>query len=577
MSRDVPTAVTRSGLTFSWGCQLSSELTFNLSAFLKAVERRVDETLDDPEFDPSQRELLKATVAVHRPKFQKNPLCDPLALFYLIGRAREASFDEQGRELATFCQLYLLSLDVFDDVQDEDLEGKPHGALGPAIAINVGIALMFLSLRALSRGMALETDPERQLSYLRLFNEVSVLAVSGQHRDLMGDSVVRTPADVLAMQQAKTSSLALVCECAAIFARCDQAERARYRRIGENLARFVQVVDDVRDVYGKKQSPDLSTGKMTYPLACFFEVAGETERARFETLRAELPGSLGAVRSLFYEAGVIRRVAASLETFRRNIARELVATGNFSASHRTLAFVIDGLASAVYRPPALRETEPLRHPQGSWHARVRSLAQEFTRRMADFGMPPAPPLVPWHLPQWMYDPDSGLVYYPDVEGQPEETLPFQAELLGTDDLAEARRAVEATAPALVAHELVHYWRHASGALGRDAWHEELVANAVALSYCAKFAPDALDASLRFARAALERGRTRLSAAGRAVLDRLFQGGPAPAVRGYGVDMVEMTTIHLVMIERLAVDVPEPAEAVERYVGRPTPTSTGVAA
>ena len=60
-------------------------------------------------------------------------------------------------ELAVFCHFYLLSLDLLDDVQDDDLGGKPHAAVGSAMAVNDALTLLFLGLSALERGMRVGT------------------------------------------------------------------------------------------------------------------------------------------------------------------------------------------------------------------------------------------------------------------------------------------------------------------------------------------------------------------------------------------------------------------------------------
>ena len=538
----------------------------SLGDFFAALHQRVCEILDTAEFDPTQRDLLLKTAAKSKRASEGNPLSEPLSLFYLIVKANGRELDEQGQELALFLHFYLLSLALFDDVQDDDLAGTPYAEIGPPIAINSALTLLFLALNALRRAMRLEAESARRMKYLELLNETSLLAVAGQHRDLLGDRGTCTPSEVLARHQSKTSTPSLLCQTAAIFAGCDELRGASYRRVGENLALLVQLVDDVRDIYGKRVSSDLRTGKMTYPLACFLESARPAQRENFEQLKLELPGSLREIRDMLYDAGAIRRVATTIEGFRRSIHQELAATGNFAPAHRTLLFIVDGLARLIYPTAALAVTRPLFEPQTPWHRRVRGLAGTFMASMKNFGAPPLPPLIPWHLPCCMYDPESGIVYYPDIDGQPEETLPFQAEVLGTTDLSIARAAVEVMAPVVIAHELVHFWRDRMNNLGNDIWHEEFVANAVALSYCQTFEPSVVEGALDLARRALGRSEVAMTAAGAAILERLFSGGTAgPARTEYGVGASEMALIHLAMVSRLGDAVLPLPTAVERYL------------
>ena len=412
-----------------------------LRGFLERLETHVDQTIASGSFDPTQKEQLLACAAQYRPRTHRNPLGDPLAVFYLIARAHRDELDEQALELAAFCQFYLLALDLLDDVQDHDLSSKPHAKVGAGMAVNDALTLLFLGLSALERTMRLEKSPQRRMLYLKIVNRVALTTGRGQHRDLMGEEGARTPAEVLAMQREKTASLTLLCECAALYSGVTDDEREHYRVLGENMSLLVQVLDDLRDVYGKRRSPDLETGKMTYPLACFLERASDVERARFERLKELLPESLREIRSLFYESGALGNVAEAMEGFRRAIHHELSALGEHAATHRLLLFVVDHLVEGVYTPKPVVETAPLRAPQFGWHGHVQRLARELGQRLRPLGAPETPPLVPWHQPQWMYDKRRGVIFYPDIEGLPEETLPYQAALLGEPDLAKGRRSL----------------------------------------------------------------------------------------------------------------------------------------
>ena len=178
-----------------------------ISGFLQRVEQRVDSAITAGRFDVSQRELLLASAAQYRPRTRRNPLGDPLAVFYLIARAHRDELDEQAVELASFCQFYLLALDLLDDVQDSDLSGKPHAAVGAGMAVNDALTLLFLGLSALEQCMRLEKSPQRRMLYLKIVNRVALTTGRGQHRDLLGDKGARTPTEVLAMQREKTASV----------------------------------------------------------------------------------------------------------------------------------------------------------------------------------------------------------------------------------------------------------------------------------------------------------------------------------------------------------------------------------
>jgi geranylgeranyl pyrophosphate synthase len=65
--------------------------------------------------------------------------------------------------------------------------------------------------------MRLEKSPQRRMLYLKIVNRVALTTGRGQHVDLLGERGARTPDEVLAMQREKTASVALICECAALY------------------------------------------------------------------------------------------------------------------------------------------------------------------------------------------------------------------------------------------------------------------------------------------------------------------------------------------------------------------------
>jgi geranylgeranyl pyrophosphate synthase len=531
-----------------------------LGDYLTRVAARVDEALAHPSFHPHQRALLEATVAVPRARAARAPLGDPLSLTYLIARAHGREMDAQAEHVGAFCTLYVLSLDLFDDVQDEDLAGKPHEGAGPALAINGAITLGFLATDQLRRALELERDPDRRLLFLRLFNRVSLEAAAGQHRDLLGAGGARTPDEVLSMHQAKTSSVALLAECGALLGGSDGEAATGYRAFGEQMARFVQVRDDLRDVFGKALSPDLATGKISYPVACLLSEADEITRTRFHDLVAGLPATMKPLRRLIYRAAVTK-TATKLEELRRGLHENVAATKNASAEHRTLLDVVDGLAQSIYAAPPIAVTAHLWRPAGAWHDQVRRAQQKFVRRIgrvsSSFGEAPA--LRPWHRPHWMYVPARRTIFYPDVEGLPGEVLPFPAELLGSADLREVAQVVEKQLPLVVAHEMFHFLRHARGRLTTDHWHEEWAANRLAVAYARHFEPAALAASLELADRVLSRFPERLDEHAETLLMR--SKTPWSSARGYEVDVVSVAVVTLEMVRRLSAEAPVLSETI----------------
>jgi hypothetical protein len=171
----------------------------------------------------------------------------------------------------------------------------------------------------------------------------------------------------------------------------------------------------------------------------------------------------------------------------------------------------------------------------------------------------------------MYDPARGVIFYPDIEGLPEETLPFQAALLGEPELPEVAQLIRRQAPALVAHELFHHYRHARGQLGRDMWHEELVANTLAVAYIARYHPPALAGGLDLADRVLERPEHQLTEQAIRIVDRLLAPDRETSEQtgADALDMHQTALVHLAMVRDLAKH-PEPLEgALARLLGART--------
>jgi geranylgeranyl pyrophosphate synthase len=460
---------------------------------------------------------------------------------------------------------------LLDDVQDEDLEGKPHAAAGPAIASNNALALLFLALRELTLAVELEQDQSRRLEYLRLLNRVSVAAVAGQHRDLMGDSGAQTPEEVLEMAAAKTSSLSLLTECGALLAGSDAADRLRYRSFGETLARYVQVRDDIRDVFGKPRSPDLETGKVTHLLACFAQVATQAQRDSLEQLRLSLPASLPAIRELLYSSGAVAASAAVMEQLRQQLHHLLAATGNHHGAHRLLLELTDGIASTVYSPPPIDVTRGILFPTHGWHGEVRDCAAALWSLLCSHAPPPLPEFRPWGLPQWMYVPQQQTIYYPDLEDFGPEILAWQAELLGEQDEASVMAVMRQQLPTVVAHELFHYWRDAAGMLSHDHWHEEWAANSLAVALAAQHFPEALAATMTLASKILLRHPGALTPDCEQVLTRCSQRGAEDAT-GYAMEALPMALTTLEMVRRLASTPVAFERCVEELLTQPSPQS-----
>ncbi|MCL6562481.1 MAG: polyprenyl synthetase family protein [Firmicutes bacterium] len=520
-----------------------------LTEFLSGVWQRASSLVASGPFGPEQRALLEASLQYHRQRMRGNPFADPLVFFYLVVRAQSGLLGERSEWLGAVCVLYIIALDLLDDVQDADLSGKPHEAAGAAVAINSGLTLFVLALEALQQALAAESDASRWSAFLRVLTRIALAASVGQHADLT--QAAQTAREVLSVHRGKGSSIGLVIECAAIYAGADAAALARYRQVAEAMAVLLQLVGDVRDLFGKAKSPDLMAAKSSYPLMAFTESATDAQREEYERVGREGWSDLARIRRLLYASGAIRRTAEAVEAERRTIHAALGAMGGSHPALRTWVWVVDGLAAQLYTPPWLPSSESLLRPQGPWLRRIDELASRFRQEVAPFHPPVLPRLVPWAYPHWEYDRLRRTIFFPDLDTQAEPVLAQMASWTGAQEVGWLRAALEQLAPLVLAHELFHYWRHVAGRLTTDNWLEEWIANRLAVAYARRFHPDLLGATRQVVDQLLSALAGGWSDRCQEVLEALDrQGGPPRATRGYGVTPSEMALIQLAMASRL---------------------------
>lgn len=543
----------------------------------RSLQQFVQETRDacvadigTQSFCADQRALLEATLAQLFESSAPGDWGQPLGLFYATYRVCGTQADEVALELARFVTFYIAAADLFDDVQDDDLRGKPHEHAGAAIATNSALTLLTLALDALGSACERESRVELRLRYLRLFNRVSLIAVAAQHQDLLGESGARSIRDVAAMHRGKTSSVALVCECAALAGGADPTTATQFYLLGEELAASVQIIDDVRDLVAKQQSVDLVTGKCTYPLACFHEAATPAQQEHLAVLRAQSPIDLGSVCTLLEQAGAFDRCASAVEEHRQRIHRILHEVTHSESPHATLIReIVDQLASVLYDPAPLPEYVP---PVGAGdeaaplRRKTVHIAEHFRTTMRPFGFLHAPKLVPWHLPFCLYVPQRDQIYISDVRGLPEETVPFHAQLLGIS-LEETIPLLVASEPFLLAHELTHAWRHQLGVLSDDAWHEEHIANRIALAYVERHYQESARAVRQVAQLLGQRYPDLQAQRHRARLVAASENTDGQS-RDYQATMEESALIHAAMVRHFAADERPLESLVSRWLPAP---------
>ncbi|HEU0000352.1 MAG TPA: polyprenyl synthetase family protein [Ktedonobacteraceae bacterium] len=246
--------------------------------------------------------------------------------------------------LATEC--FVCALDLLDDVEDED-QTPIILELGAARVLNVSTALLALAQRSLLSLFQQGVEEALVLHLLGVMDEATLVATSGQHRDLLAEQRKAddlTREECIEIAAAKAGAIMrLACLLGAICAGATEAESAEFAEIGGMLGIAHQLDNDAHDLYYLLESADaspdipgdrhvktdLARGKKTLPVVLAASVSESLQENRepSDGVKQEYPQALHegivttwGVSLLYRERAEDRLLAISS---RRSLAPEL--------------------------------------------------------------------------------------------------------------------------------------------------------------------------------------------------------------------------------------------------------------
>lgn len=252
---------------------------------LRAMLLEIDGLLADVSLDPLHERLLQRVLDKLRSEFMAQKIFPALLAPAMAWRALH--LDPEDRRLHVLCAAHMLFyafLDITDDVEDQELSAPIWRQLGPALAINAGTSLMFLSQLMLARLDSCGVSERIQHQLSQLFMQAGWCLSVGQHRDLSSPRLrdELTPADVLNTHLLKTgSSVRLYLESVAVLLELPPTGRADLAELGECLGVLVQILGDWHNVQ-QAFSSDLANGCATLPLVM---LQAQVSSSDLETLR----------------------------------------------------------------------------------------------------------------------------------------------------------------------------------------------------------------------------------------------------------------------------------------------------
>lgn len=165
-------------------------------------------------------------------------------------------------KVAAAIELAILSLDIFDDLQDQDNNEVPWAYMDNALAMNIAIGLIPLSIAIIEAS----TFSQRiKLQAISLFNSRIIQAVKGQNIDLL--NCVDSEEECLEMIRLKSGSLvSLACEIGTVLSSPEYLDTVK--SYAQHIGIAAQIQNDLRGIESVKRGTknDILEKKMTLPV-----------------------------------------------------------------------------------------------------------------------------------------------------------------------------------------------------------------------------------------------------------------------------------------------------------------------
>ncbi|WP_036815954.1 polyprenyl synthetase family protein [Pontibacillus yanchengensis] len=173
-------------------------------------------------------------------------------------------FSEEEEALVLYpsaaVELLILSLDIFDDLQDQDASEKPWCQVPHAMAMNISSGLLMLSMKTLEEA---EYEPEKKHQAIQYLYSQVLKAVSGQHVDLK--DAIETDEQYLQMVESKSGAL-MACACLVGTSLATNQQHHIVEEYSTSFGVAAQLANDLEDVSRWDTKNDLLFKKKTLPI-----------------------------------------------------------------------------------------------------------------------------------------------------------------------------------------------------------------------------------------------------------------------------------------------------------------------
>ncbi|MGN7456295.1 polyprenyl synthetase family protein [Paenibacillus pasadenensis] len=234
---------------------------------IRRMEQAMKESVEAHFVLPQLREMALACL---EQKLSESMLFGKMTMLHY--RMYKGEDDERIYRAAAAVELMILSLDMIDDVQDQDNPAVPWSAYRPEIALNLALGMLMIAQRLL-----LESgfEPERAQQAARLLSMQVLTAVHGQTLDLLND--IPDEDAYLAMVSQKSAAL-LVCGCMIGTVLATGEWKEQVRGYAEQLGIAAQIKNDIRDLANWTDKNDFLNRKLTLPTLFLLQAVTDEDR-----------------------------------------------------------------------------------------------------------------------------------------------------------------------------------------------------------------------------------------------------------------------------------------------------------
>lgn len=216
-------------------------------------------------------------------------------------------FDGQSKDIfqaAAAVELMILSLDIFDDLQDKDNFSVPWYKIDQAIVMNIATGLLMLSTKALDQT---SFERNRWVMANNYLNACVLKAINGQHLDLM--NLIESEEDYIRMVREKSGSL-MASACLVGTALASEKHHDSVNKYAEHIGIIAQIKNDINDICRWDEKNDLINKKKN--LLTLYLLKNQQPQYQFtrdyfsgKLMEGELIKDKGEIQELIEKSGAI--------------------------------------------------------------------------------------------------------------------------------------------------------------------------------------------------------------------------------------------------------------------------------